>query len=192
MAIYPGYVAVMQRRLCGLAVLACLAAAFPAWAQTAAPNKPPPPASPSSLGGAKGWTAYSYPDKGGKTCYLVGHPVKSQPQGAARTRVDAVIAHRLSDKAFNVVTFDLGYAAKDGSKAELNIDGKKYQLFVEKDAAWAPDSPTDKAIAEALARGRNATLKAISARGTASTDTYLLDGFSAALAAIDKGCSYKR
>jgi hypothetical protein len=181
----------MQRRLCGLAVLACLAAAFPAWAQTA-PNPPPSAASPSAIGGAKGWAAYSYPDKGGKTCYLAGHPAKSLPQGAPRTRIDAVIAHRLSDKAFNVVTFDLGYAAKDGTKAELSIDSKKYQLFIEKDAAWAPDSPTDKAVTEALARGHTAILKAISARGTATTDTYALDGFAAALAAIDKACGYKR
>ncbi|HXP13587.1 MAG TPA: invasion associated locus B family protein [Stellaceae bacterium] len=181
----------MQRHLRGLAVLACLAAAFPAWAQTP-PNQPPPPASPTAIGGAKGWLAYSYHEKGGKTCYLAGHPAKTLPSGAARGRVDAVIAHRLGDKAYNVVTFDLGYAAKDGTKAELAIDGKKYQLFVEKNAAWASDSPTDKAITEALARGRAATLKAISARGVATTDTYLLDGFGQALEAIDKACNYKR
>ena len=181
----------MQRHLRGLAVLACLAIAYPAWAQTP-PNQPPPPASPTAIGGAKGWSAYSYPEKGGKTCYLAGHPAKTLPAGAARGRVDAVIAHRLSDKAFNVVTFDLGYAAKDGTKAELAIDGRKYQLFIEKNAAWASDSPTDKAITEALARGRFATLKATSARGVVTTDTYALDGFSAALEAIDKACNYKR
>ncbi len=181
----------MQRHLYGLAVLVCLAAAFPVWAQSPAPNQPPP-ATPIAIGGGKVWAAYSYPDKGGKTCYLAGHPAKTQPSGAARGRVDAVIAHRLSDKAFNVVTFDLGYAAKDGAKAELAIDGKKYQLFIEKNAAWSPDSPTDKAITEALARGRFATLKAISARGVATTDTYALEGFSAALEAIDKACNYKR
>src|SRR5208282_1090165 len=124
----------------------------------------------------------------GKTCYLAGHPAKTLPSGAARGRVDAVIAHRLGDKAFNVVTFDLGYGAKD----ELIIDGKKYQLFIEKNAAWAPDSPTDKAITEAMARGKSAVLKASTARGVATTDTYLLDGFSAALEAIDKACNYKR
>ena len=181
----------MQRHLRGLAVLACLAIAYPAWAQTP-PNQPPPPASPTALGGAKGWEAYSFPEKGGKTCYLAGHPAKTLPSGAARGRVDAVIAHRLGDKAFNVVNFDLGYAAKDGAKAELIIDGKKYQLFIEKNAAWSPDSPTDKAITEAMARSKSAVLKASTARGVATTDTYALDGFSAALEAIDKACNYKR
>ncbi len=181
----------MQRHLRGLAVLACLAIAYPAWAQTP-PNQPPPPASPTALGGAKGWEAYSFPEKGGKTCYLASHPAKTLPSGAARGRVDAVIAHRLGDKAFNVVNFDLGYAAKDGAKAELIIDGKKYQLFIEKNAAWSPDSPTDKAITEAMARGKSAVLKASSARGVATTDTYALEGFSVALEAIDKACNYKR
>jgi len=186
----------MQRHLCRLALLASLAlilpATLPAWAQQDTGFNKPPPVSPTTLGESQGWAAYSYPDKGGKTCYLVGHPVRSMPAGAPRTRVDAMIAHRLSDKAFNVVTFDLGYAAKDGSKAELNIDGKKYQLYVEKDAAWAPDSPTDKAIATALAHGHHAILRAVSLHGTATTDSYVLDGFGAALAAIDKACNYKR
>lgn len=181
----------MQRQLRGLAVLACLAASSAAGAQTP-PNQPPPASGPSAIGGAKGWTAYSYSEKGGKTCYLAGQPAKTLPSGVARGRVDVVIAHRLADKAYNVVTFDLGYAAKDGSKAELVIDGKKYQLFIEKNAAWSPDSPTDKAIAEAMARGKSAVLKASSARGVATTDTYALDGFGAALEAIDKACNYMR
>ena len=147
---------------------------------------------PQPIGGAKGWDAWSFSEKTGKVCYLVGHPEKSEPASLNRGRIDAVVTDRPGEKTLNVVNFDLGYPAKPGSSAELDIDGKKTTLFTDKEAAWTPDAATDKETTEALAKGHRATLKAISARGTATTDTYALDGFKTALDAIDKGCGVKR
>jgi hypothetical protein len=147
---------------------------------------------PHQLGGANGWDAWGFTDKTGKVCYLVGHPSKSEPANLTRGRVDAVVTHRPGEKAFNVVNFDLGYPAKPGSSAELDIDGKKIALFTDKDAAWSADAETDKLAAETLGKGHRAILKASSARGTATTDTYTLDGFKTALDAIDKTCGVKR
>lgn len=138
------------------------------------------------------WSAYTVPEKGGLTCYLVGNPASSEPASLPRSRVDAMVSHRVSEKAYNVVTFNLGYAAKKDAKAELVIDGRKYALFVDNDAAWTASAATDKAVTEALAHGKSAVLKATSARGTATTDTYDLAGFSQALKAIDTACKVKR
>ena len=96
------------------------------------------------------WSAYTVPEKGGPTCYLVGKPASSDPASVPRSRVDAMISHRVGEKAYNVVTFNLGYAAKKDAKAELVIDGKKYALFVDNDAAWTASAATDKAVTEAL------------------------------------------
>jgi len=147
---------------------------------------------PQHIGGAAGWDAWSFSDKAGKVCYLVGHPEKSEPAKLSRGRVDAVVTDRPGEKTFNVVNFDLGYQAKPGSSAELDIDGKKSELFTDKQAAWTPDAATDKDTTDALAKGHHAILKAVSARGTATTDTYALDGFKSALDAIDKACGVKR
>lgn len=145
-----------------------------------------------SLETGKIWSAYSLPEKGGLTCYLVGTPAKSEPAAAERSHVDAMVSHRLAEKAYNVVTFNLGYATKKDAKAELAIDGKKYTLFVDNDAAWTADAATDKAVTEALARGNTAILKAAPAHGPATTDTYDLTGFGEALKAIDAACKVKR
>ncbi|MGH6968287.1 MAG: invasion associated locus B family protein [Stellaceae bacterium] len=138
------------------------------------------------------WSAYTVPEKGGLTCYLVGSPAKSEPSSLPRSRVDAMVSHRVAEKAYYVVTFNLGYAAKKDAKAELVVDGKKYNLFVDNDAAWTASAATDKAVTEALAHGKSATLKAASARGTATTDTYDLSGFGQALKAIDAVCKVKQ
>jgi hypothetical protein len=156
-----------------------------------APAKPAD-ATPQTLGAGKIWAAYSFGPKDAKVCYLVGKPAKSEPASAKRGRVDALVTHRPAEHAVNVVNFDLGYTAKPDAKAELEIDGKKFSLFIDKEAAWTNDAAADKAVTEALAKGKRATIKGMSAHGTATTDTYSLEGLAAALALIDKACNVKR
>ena len=139
----------------------------------------------------KVWSAYSLPEKGGPTCYLVGKPTKSTPANAQRSRVDAMVSHRVAEIAYNVVTFNLGYPVKKNAKAELTVDGKKYALFLDNDAAWTPNATTDKTVTEALARGNTAVVRATSTHGTTTTDTYDLTGFSQALKAINAACKVK-
>ena len=167
-----------------LPLLAVLAAA-PALAQG-------PDTGTQQLLSEQGWTALAYNEKGGKVCYLVGTPDKTEPSGLSRGRTDLYVTHRPSEKSFNVVHFDAGYPYKPNSSAALDIDGRKFTLFTDKDSAWTPDSATDKTVTEALAKGKHAILKGTSARGTDTTDTYTLAGFDKALAAIDKACNVKR
>ncbi len=149
-------------------------------------------ATPTSLGGAKAWAAYTANEKNLLVCYVVGKPTKSQPANVARGRVDLQVTHRPGEKQLNVVDFELGYAAKVGSSAELAIDGKKFALFTNKDSAWASDAATDKAVTNALAKGKQAVIKAVSDRGTNTTDIYALAGFGQTLALADKACNVKR
>ncbi len=169
-----------------LALLMCSPAAHAADPPAAADS------TPKEIGGASGWTAYSYTDKGGKVCYVVGHPAKSEPQKLTRSPIDLLVTHRPGEKAVNVVQFDVGTPFKEKSTVDLDIGGKKFSLFSNKDAAWAPDAATDKAVTEALSKGKEAVLKGTSAKAAALIDTYTLDGFALALVAIDKACGVKR
>ncbi len=178
----------MLRFSAAVLALAAAALAAPATAAPAAAQD----AGTQQLVAEQGWTALFYSEKEGKVCYLVGEPEKTEPAGLSRGRVDVYVTHRPGEKAVNVVHFDAGYPYKPGSSADLDVDGKKFTLFTDKDAAWAPDSATDKAITEALAKGKHASLKGSSVRGTATTDIYALVGFDKALAAIDKACGVKR
>ena len=146
-------------------------------------------AGPKALGIVKAWSAYATGEKKTLVCYLVGHPTKSVP---ARKALSGSVTHRPGDNAVNVVNFTLGYVAKPGAPAEIDIDGKKYSLFTNKDAAWAPDAATDKAITVALSKGKVALVKATPEKGAGTVDTYALDGFGQALVLIDKNCGVKR
>jgi invasion protein IalB len=188
----------MQRFALSLLVLGL--AIGPASAATNAPPKQQNPAQHkvqapgqniNKLGDSQGWVSYSDTARSAKICYLIGKPEKSEPATAKRGPIFASVTHRPSEKRFNEVSFTSGYLFKEGSDAELSIDGKKFSLFTNKDGAWTRDAATDKAVVEALAKGKQAIIKGTSARGTATTDTYSLAGFTQALDAIDKACGVK-
>ena len=144
------------------------------------------------LGTADAWTAYAYSERSGKVCYLAGEPKKSEPSVGKRKRPLAMITHRPGEKIANVVSFVEGYPLKEGSEASLDIGGAKFDLFTKGDSAWARTPELDKAIVEAMTKGKQAIVKGTPQKGPATADTYSLTGFAQALALIDKACDVKR
>jgi len=144
------------------------------------------------LGGTGSWNAYIHQAKSGPVCYLAGAPQKTEPPRFKRRPPSATVTHRPQENVFNVVNFDEGYLLKPGSDASLDIDGKNFDLFTKDDGAWSRTSDLDKTIVEAMAKGRQAVLKASPAKGPQTTDTYSLAGFTQTLALIDKACGVKR
>jgi hypothetical protein len=161
----------------------------PKVAQNAAPAPALP--TPKRLGGAESWVAYTSTEKAGQICYVVGQPSKSEPAGLKR-EVHLLVTHNKGDKTNNVVSFIAGYKFKDGSDAQLVVGDKKFDLFTKDDTAWARDAATDKAIVDAMLKGKQAVIKGTPAKGAATTDTYALVGFPQVIVEIDKSCNFKR
>ncbi|MBV9686067.1 MAG: hypothetical protein JO096_02510, partial [Alphaproteobacteria bacterium] len=59
-------------------------------------------------------------------------------------------------------------------------------------SAWARTAELDKAIVEAMTRGKQVIVKGTPTTGPVTTDTYSLAGFAQAIALIDKACDVKR
>ena len=144
------------------------------------------------LGDSQWWSAFAETDKNAKACYLVGRPLKTEPDNLKRGDIYVYVTHRPADKTFNVVSFAVGYPYKDATDAELTVDTHKFMLFTSKESAWSRDAATDKAVVDTMAKAKQAVLKGTSARGTTTTDTYSLDGFAPMLAQIDRACGVKR
>ena len=150
----------------------------------------PGPAKP--LGTAGAWSAYLAENKAGKVCYLVGHPEKSEPAAMKRKPAMAMITHRTQDNVSNVVSFDEGYPLSEENDVIVEVGPEKFPLFAKEDTAWARTSDLDRSIVGALAKEKQAVVKAVPKKGHATTDVYSLSGFSKALALIDKACDIRR
>ena len=86
------------------------------------------------------------------------------------------------------VGFTGGYPFASGSNVNVDINGKKFEMFTEGEWAWPASASDDAKIIAAMKRGAKATLSARSARGTKTADTFSLLGFTAAVEDAEKRC----
>lgn len=135
------------------------------------------------------WTAYSYQEDSGVVCYMASEPTKAEGNYTRRGDVFALVTHRPSEESLDVVSVVAGYAYKENSDVSLQIGSANYDMFTHGERAWNRDEATDKKMVQGMIRGSKLTVKGTSGRGTLTTDTYSLSGFTAAHKDITTACS---
>ncbi len=137
------------------------------------------------------WKAYSDTENGKKFCFVGSEPKKSAGKYSKRGDPYVLVTHRPSEGARNVLSIRAGYAYKPSSEAEIIIGDQSFNLFTDGGYAWAYDAKADKAITRAMKAGLTMIVRGSSTRGTVTTDTYSLKGFTKAYNAIGKACKGK-
>jgi hypothetical protein len=149
-------------------------------------------AAPESLGAFKDWGAFSFDENGQKVCYMAAQPKKSEGNYSSRGEIHLLITHRPAEKSYDVVSVITGYTYQENSEATVQIGNQSFRLFTNGETAWARDEKTDKSLVDAIRKARMLVIKGTSSRGTVTTDTYSLDGSSAAYDDINQACGVKR
>ncbi len=130
------------------------------------------------------WRAYTE----GAVCYMGAEPKKAEGKYKLRDQPYVFVSHRPKEKSIGVVRIIAGYTYKPESEVEVAIGDKSFRLFTKGGDAWARDARTDRVLVAAMKAGKVMVVKGTSGRGTLTTDTYSLAGFTAAFAAIGKAC----
>jgi invasion protein IalB len=141
-----------------------------------------------ALGTFRDWTAVVDGTGSTRICYIGSVPKKAEGKYTKRGETHVLITHRPADKVTGEVSVTAGYPYKTGQDAEAEIDGKTFKLFTRGENAWAYNAASDRSMVSAMKAGREMIIRGTSSRGTLTTDTYSLSGFTAAYAAIDKAC----
>ncbi len=167
----------MLRRLFAipLALLAGLAAAH---AQPA----------PTQIASHGDWSAFTYKESGGKTCYMASAPKEALPKGVRRGEIWMMVTSRPWKKVKDEVSFYAGYPFKTDSAVSIKIDGRDHRMFTHQETAWAETADSEKALVRAMIRGNNMVVTGVSQRGTETTDTFSLTGFTATHRALTAAC----
>lgn len=122
------------------------------------------------------------------------------PKETVNTRDGRVVSVRRSEILFMVfyrpsqdvkgqVAFTGGYPFATGRSITLDVDGTKFELSTKGEWAWPPTPGDDAKIVAAMKRGAKAIIVGQSGRGTLTTDTFSLLGFTAALEEAEKRCA---
>lgn len=147
-------------------------------------------ASPVRMLIEKDWGAYRYEDDNGRICFISSEPKKSIGDYDPKNRGDihVFVSHGPGKAERDVVQVIAGYRYKKQSEVTLKIDRNSFNLFTIDDRAYAESEEQDIQIIAAMKRGTKMTVIGTSSRGTVTTDTYSLLGFTKAKSVIDKTC----
>jgi len=135
------------------------------------------------------WTAYMYQEDSAAVCYMASGPTKAEGNYTRRGDIFMLVTHRPAENAFDVVSVVAGYPYKNNSDVSISVGSRIYELFTHGERAWARDVATDKAMVQSMIRGNTMIIKGTSSRGTLTTDTYSLRGFTAAHKTISMSCN---
>ena len=139
---------------------------------------------------SKNWGAYRYDNNDSRICFVSSVPTKSKGKYDPKNRGDirVFVSHGPGKAERDVVQVIAGYRYKPQSDVSLTIDGRAFKLFTIEDRAYAESEEDDRRIIVLMRRGSRMTIVGISSRGTKTTDTYSLSGFTKTKAVIDKTC----
>lgn len=135
------------------------------------------------------WGAQTFTEGKNTGCSMWSQPTKDEGQYSKRGAIYAYVTHRPWDKRVNEVSISAGYAFKDDSTVQVRIGGQKFTLFTDGETAWSRSPKEDKSLVDAMRRGNSMIVSGVSSRGTQTTDTYSLTGFTKAYEAISKACN---
>lgn len=140
------------------------------------------------LGSFGDWDTFTEREGKNLICYMASEAKKARGNYTRRGQTYVIVTHRPAEKSSNVVSVEAGYTYKKDSEVEIIIGKSTTKLFTAGTTAFAYDSKSDDALVKAMIRGAGMTIKGISSRGTPTTDTYSLKGFTAAYKAISAAC----
>lgn len=182
--------------VCGTSGLALAQSA--AKGAKAAPAKPAATTAPAATGGAEPqligqfgtWGAYVANPNGKKVCFALAKPSssKTNPPNRPRDPAYAFISTRPAEKVVNEVSVMIGYTLKPGSDSTLEVGGGSYAMYSQGDGLWIKNAAEEERMVEAMRKAPDLTVKGVSAKGTATTDTFSLKGLAQALDRLAQDC----
>ena len=118
-------------------------------------------------------------------CYIASAPIKEE--GDYTKRGDTyVLVYRINKSPDKIVQVTAGYNYDESKPVILRIDQTTFDFFGKEDSAWTSDK--DKEVIFAMKKGITLIVEGYSSRGTLTTDTYTLKGFTSAFNKLSKDC----
>lgn len=137
------------------------------------------------------WGAQTFKEGSNIGCSMWSQPTKDEGNYTRRGAIYAYVTHRPWDKRINEVSISAGYAYKKDSTVQIRIGGQKFTMFTDGETGWSRSAREDKALIDAMRRGNTMIVSGVSSRGTRTTDTYSLTGFTKAYGEINKACKVR-
>jgi len=143
---------------------------------------------PKKIGENHAWVAYTYKDNGNTVCFMASAPEKMEGKYTRRDDPFALVTHHPAEGVSGEASLVAGYTYRKDSDVTVTIGERNFSLVTEDDRAWTSGTEDDARLVKAMISGIRMTVVGYSSRGTKTTDTYSLKGFTATKKLIDQAC----
>lgn len=123
-----------------------------------------------------------------KTCYAISQPKTRIPAGLKRDPAYFFISTRPGEKVKEEVSITVGYPMRANSEATVKVGSFSLQLYTKDQGAWVRNIADETQLVAAMRGGKDLVFTGTSGRGNVTTDTYSLNGISAALDRAAREC----
>ena len=147
------------------------------------------PGKPVLVATSGDWTVYVAQGGKDRTCYALSQPKDRQPSTLKRDPAFVFISTRPAENVKNEVSVIMGFPLKDGGDASAEIGDNSFDLVARGTSAWIKNAAEEGQFIDALKKGGRLVVKAPSAKGNVTTDSYSLSGLSQALEQVAKKCA---
>ena len=96
------------------------------------------------------------------------------------------MVYRINKSPDKIVQITAGYNYDANKPVIVKIDQTSFEFFGNEDSAWTKDN--DKKVIFAMQKGLKMIVQGYSSRGTFTTDTYTLKGFTSSFNQLSKDC----
>lgn len=134
------------------------------------------------------WTLHINEGKSHKICFITSEPSAKEPSGANRAATLLYVSAWPKDGIKTEVSVKLGYTVKKGSEIKVTADKDIFKMFAKEERGFVEDATQELKLIEAMKKGSTLIVQATSDRGTGTTDTYSLSGFTQALQSLTDNC----
>lgn len=157
-------------------------------AAAAAPAAAPAAQGPRLLEKQGVWSIYVHDSPGEKICFATAAPSAVEPKGTKRGAVFFYLTTWRKDNVRAEVSVRLGYTIKADAAPQITVGAESFELFARGDKAFTRDPQEEKRLLDAMLKASALTVKGVSAKGSATTDHYSLNGLAVAMKKIDQNC----
>jgi len=149
------------------------------------------------------WGVYQTQAAKGRVCYTLAQPKDRAPADLKRDPAYAFISDRPGEGVRNEISFIMGFdvvnppddaAAADskkkpaGKEATAIVGDQSFELLAKSANLWVKNAAKESQLVGEMRKAAKLQVKATFMRGTTTTDTYSLAGFSQALDRVQKDC----
>jgi invasion protein IalB len=134
------------------------------------------------------WGLYADSATPKQVCFIAAQPQSVEPQGANRGPIYFYISAWPKDGVKAEPSVKVGYPIDAAKDMTVAIGDGTFKLFAKAERGFISDAAEESKLIEAMKTGTTAIVKATSARGTETIDTYSLSGLGAALQKMAETC----